>query len=612
MTNFRKIPNFKKAQGALEYLLILGAAVLISVIVIALLVGMGGQSRDTAQNQATQSQKVLEQPQPASIISVIGLKETDKDLLVQSGLDESVNISGCYGKGGSAWFKIDWQELGVGGIHTLKIFNNQNIEIPENKFTVYNLKPEDDIIKTNPPQLTENIAVVYVEELLSNCFDTYWIEIETEKNGQKVKSTRAKFYWPENLVENNIIINFHSNAYFQQKDYFDITSEDINFFVSPHNFSNINYDWNLTGTSQDNLDNCSDNNYCILNNTILEGGFYNIILKMFSNSSSLEVNKEFVVVSSELESNFNETNIEIDLLDNLSIDAELSGSLSDFEGKYNCFLVHNNNDIIASKLNISSENCVFSILGNQIGTINNSYDINLIVEEIRTGRTINKASQITITEQTFFPIATILSPIQNSSFSCEENVLFNLNTENITSIDNNYWYLNKNILESIDILPDYYSFENNNQSINITDLLASSELNFGDNNVSSIVVYNTNNFLKSNTINFNINNLNCNSDCIIIDSSHPIFIRIYLVNTCSENYTNYNNYTFSFSSNKDGFLIEDGSFTNYTGINWNLSNSRIRINKNDLSISSGVHIFTFSYYDENGNLIALNSKQISI
>jgi len=60
----------KKAQGALEYLLLIGGAVLIAVIVIALLVGMGGQSRDAAKKQADKANATMTQPTAAQITQV--------------------------------------------------------------------------------------------------------------------------------------------------------------------------------------------------------------------------------------------------------------------------------------------------------------------------------------------------------------------------------------------------------------------------------------------------------------------------------------------------------------------------------------------------------------
>lgn len=49
----------KKGQGALEYLLLIGGAVLIAVIVIALLVGMGSSGRQTTQQNANTTNQIV-------------------------------------------------------------------------------------------------------------------------------------------------------------------------------------------------------------------------------------------------------------------------------------------------------------------------------------------------------------------------------------------------------------------------------------------------------------------------------------------------------------------------------------------------------------------------
>jgi uncharacterized protein (UPF0333 family) len=48
--------NNKKGQGALEYILIIGGAILIAAIVIAILASTGGQTAEDV-NQATSSQQ---------------------------------------------------------------------------------------------------------------------------------------------------------------------------------------------------------------------------------------------------------------------------------------------------------------------------------------------------------------------------------------------------------------------------------------------------------------------------------------------------------------------------------------------------------------------------
>lgn len=47
----------KKGQGALEYILIIGAAVLIAAIVIAILVGAGKSGKDDANSALSKQQK---------------------------------------------------------------------------------------------------------------------------------------------------------------------------------------------------------------------------------------------------------------------------------------------------------------------------------------------------------------------------------------------------------------------------------------------------------------------------------------------------------------------------------------------------------------------------
>jgi hypothetical protein len=193
-----KFKCLRKAQGALEYLLLIGGAVLIAVIVIALLVGMGGQSRDTAQNQSTQAQQSLEQPQPCSIVSLTGLWHDDDTAAHNDGLDTATSVINDCNSDANGWFKIDWQELGTGGVHTLKLYTNQNQEISSSDINVFNVRgtdAADDYRNLSSPQLTNTPAYVYVDALGAGCFDTHWVEVETRKNGQVVKSTRRKFYW---------------------------------------------------------------------------------------------------------------------------------------------------------------------------------------------------------------------------------------------------------------------------------------------------------------------------------------------------------------------------------------------------------------------------------
>jgi len=158
-----------KGQGALEYLLLIGGAVLIAVIVIALLVGMGGQSRETAQDQATKASKTLDQPQPATIVSIT-----------------PGTAAACNAAKAAAPISMNWQKLGQGGIYTVKVY-----DYTDNPIAVSGAVPAtgfDITTSASPTALTINIGA-------GSCNDTYWAEITTEKNGQKVTSTRAKWNW---------------------------------------------------------------------------------------------------------------------------------------------------------------------------------------------------------------------------------------------------------------------------------------------------------------------------------------------------------------------------------------------------------------------------------
>jgi len=164
--------NKKKGQGALEYLLLIGGAVLIAVIVIALLVGMGGQSRETAQDQATKASKTLDQPQPASIVSVTP--------------DNSAAFA-C-GDGAGGYVTFNWQKLSEGGTYTIKVYDYSNAE----ETTQFTVGGTDVTLDNNSATAT---TYVFFTDPAEKCENTYWLEITTTKNGQSVKSTRMKFNW---------------------------------------------------------------------------------------------------------------------------------------------------------------------------------------------------------------------------------------------------------------------------------------------------------------------------------------------------------------------------------------------------------------------------------
>lgn len=63
--------NSKKGQGALEYLLLIGGAVIIAVIVVALLVGMNQSSKQGVHDNATTTTKIIENSPFAPVLDSV-------------------------------------------------------------------------------------------------------------------------------------------------------------------------------------------------------------------------------------------------------------------------------------------------------------------------------------------------------------------------------------------------------------------------------------------------------------------------------------------------------------------------------------------------------------
>lgn len=161
-----------KGQGALEYLLLIGGAVLIAVIVIALLVGMGGQSRDAAQEQADRAQQAADVPQPAQIVSV----------------DSPRN--GCIADNTVAPVTFTWRPIGEGGVYSLSVTDSAG-----NDLNVTGLGAGFDADDLDPTDTTAIAITVDISGGALNCGDSYYLQIETTKNQQTVRSQRYRFSW---------------------------------------------------------------------------------------------------------------------------------------------------------------------------------------------------------------------------------------------------------------------------------------------------------------------------------------------------------------------------------------------------------------------------------
>jgi hypothetical protein len=155
-----------KGQGALEYLLLIGGAVLIAVIVIALLVGMGGQSRDTAQEQADRAQQAADVPQPAQIVAVY---RNSTACLTNDFTANTIDVN------------VSWRALGEGGSHEIFLEDNTGQLIANSKI----LSPNDLLVNIDDVNIGSK----------EYCGDSYYVYIKTTKNNQTVTSSKFRFGW---------------------------------------------------------------------------------------------------------------------------------------------------------------------------------------------------------------------------------------------------------------------------------------------------------------------------------------------------------------------------------------------------------------------------------
>ncbi len=165
-----------KGQGALEYLLLIGGAVLIAVIVIALLVGMGGQSRDSAAAQAEKANQATDVPQPSQIVQVVAAY----DACNSTALTADLNFS--------------WRPLGEGGSHELYIMDSSN-----NELTIASLTDNSGAVTIDETDLNPNevngLRVGLTLNTGNKCGDSYYLYIKTTKNNQTVTSQGYRFSW---------------------------------------------------------------------------------------------------------------------------------------------------------------------------------------------------------------------------------------------------------------------------------------------------------------------------------------------------------------------------------------------------------------------------------
>lgn len=162
----------KKGQGALEYLLLIGGAVLIAVIVIALLVGMGGQNKSNIETQNKKATDVLSAPVPPTITSVAVVS-----------CSEGVDVG-----------DPDTYEVRVN--FTESVAESSNITYKSDLYT----SSGTALLASNPGPVTTgiNYTLSYIGTGINDCdtSDAYGIDITAEVTsaaGQKKAATSMKY-----------------------------------------------------------------------------------------------------------------------------------------------------------------------------------------------------------------------------------------------------------------------------------------------------------------------------------------------------------------------------------------------------------------------------------
>jgi len=166
----------KKGQGALEYLLIIGGAILVAVIVIMVIVSMGSTSRSTANETANQS-KTITSTTLSSIPTIISIEPDNSSCLN--------NVGGN--------FTLNWLPQSQAGVYTISVKDSLGSDL-----NVISLSTGTSNLNTSVLSDTINLAIGS-----NNCSDTFKVKIEAAKDNQVVESIPSNFNWQ--LQSSNVL-----------------------------------------------------------------------------------------------------------------------------------------------------------------------------------------------------------------------------------------------------------------------------------------------------------------------------------------------------------------------------------------------------------------------
>ena len=84
----------KKGQGALEYLIIIGAAILVAVIVVSLIISLSRSNADSATQQNEQFDNLIDNTMMPPLVITVDCNLTTKTIVVPINPSRSPNIDG--------------------------------------------------------------------------------------------------------------------------------------------------------------------------------------------------------------------------------------------------------------------------------------------------------------------------------------------------------------------------------------------------------------------------------------------------------------------------------------------------------------------------------------
>ncbi len=182
--------KYKKGQGNLETLILIGGGVLVAVVIVTILVSLGGESRNSASEQVDNVSSSTDGPLPPTITSVKA-NYLDCEYIDPPGIREGL-------------LTFSWKPLSKEGTFRLIIEDSSNNIVGDLDYVVTENTEMQDMNNLNPNN-TVGLIVSGINLDKLSCGDTYYLSIEVSKNNQSKTSSRYSFNWADSGPKTSII-----------------------------------------------------------------------------------------------------------------------------------------------------------------------------------------------------------------------------------------------------------------------------------------------------------------------------------------------------------------------------------------------------------------------